>query len=326
MVALFNWLLVSLIKLLEQEELSVLLLRVFQKSVMNIEYGHQNFQNASFQNQDLTNVRFTDSDLRGTDFTGADLSGAHFKNIKTGISPRNVAWLFFTALCVSLLSGFFAMLVGRMVQTMLASEDDKIRIAGIFSIVMIVVFIAYALWKGGRNTINHLLLPSTILAILTGVVAYFSGLGTGRGMLYLVLSFFLLVVMFVVGTIARAAAGTLSNIIFLVVALAGGMFGKSIGGGIGTVLLAVSCAYVSKKALAGAKGFEYLKKIAFAITTRFGTSFRNSIMTDVYFFDSKIQNADFSNTDISHVNWGNSKKTNCLIDQNIITEKKSKKQ
>lgn len=293
---------------------------------MGREYVQKNLQNASFENEDMAHVRFTDSDLRGADFSGSDLTGAHFKNIKTGISPRNVAWLFFTALCVSLLSGFFAMLVGRMVQTMLASEDNKIRTAGISAIVTIVVFIAYALWKGGRNAINHLLLPATILALLTGVVAYFSGLGTGKGMLYLVLSFFLLVAMFVVGTIARAAAGTLSNIIFLVVALAGGMFGKSIGGGIGTVLLAVSCAYVSKKALSGAKGFEYLKKIAFAITSRFGTSFRNSIMTDVYFSDSKIQNADFTNTDVSHVNWSNSRKTNCLIDQNIITEKKPKKQ
>lgn len=293
---------------------------------MGQEYVQKNLQNASFKNEGLANVQFTDADLRGVDFTGSDLSGAHFKNIKTGIAPLNVAWLFLAALSVSLLSGFIAMLVGRNIQNMLASEDNKIRAAGICALVMIAVFIAYALWKGGKNAIQHLIVPATILASLTGLVAYFSGLGTGKGMLYLVVSFFLLVLMFVVGTIARAAAGTLSSIIFLFVALAGGMFGRSIGGGIGTVLMAITCAYVSKKALSGAKGFDYLKTIACAITSRFGTSFRNSIMTDVYFSDSKIHNADFTNTDVSHVNWGNSRKTNCLIDQKIITEKKPRKQ
>jgi hypothetical protein len=207
---------------------------------------------------------------------------------------------------------------------MLASGDDKIRTAGICTIVMIIAFISYVLWKGGQNVIGHLILAATILAMLTGIIAYFSGLGTGKGMLYLVLSFFLLVFMFIVGTIARAAAGSMSNIIFLIVALAGGMFGKSIGGGIGTVVMAVTCAYVSKKALSGAHGFEFLKKIARGITSRFGTSFRNSIMSEVYFSDSKIQNADFTHADISRVNWGNSRKTNCLIDQNIVTEKKAR--
>jgi hypothetical protein len=288
------------------------------------EYAQINLQNASFENEDLHNIQFVDSDLRGTDFSNADLTHATFKHVKTGIPPRNAIWLFLAALAVSILSGFLAMLVGRMVQSMLASGDDKIRTAGICTIVMIIAFISYVLWKGGQNVIGHLILAATILAMLTGIIAYFSGLGTGKGMLYLVLSFFLLVFMFIVGTIARAAAGSMSNIIFLIVALAGGMFGKSIGGGIGTVIMAVTCAYVSKKALSGAHGFEFLKKIARGITSRFGTSFRNSIMSEVYFSDSKIQNADFTHADISRVNWGNSRKTNCLIDQNIVTEKKAR--
>jgi hypothetical protein len=59
--------------------------------------------------------------------------------------------------------------------------------------------------------------------------------------------------MFIVGTIARAAARTLSNILFMIVALSGGMFGKSVGGGIGTVAMAIACALMSKELLSGAK-------------------------------------------------------------------------
>src|SRR5205085_2207966 len=133
----------------------------------------------------------------------------------------------------------------------------------------------------------------------------------------------LLVVMFVVGTIARAAAGTLSStIIFLIVAVGGSLFSKSVGGGIGTTIMALSCAQISKRALSGAPGFEGLQKVARFITAKFGTSFRNARLADVDFTGSKIRNADFSNADISHVNWGNSKKRNCIINEQgtVVTQ------
>ena len=56
--------------------------------------------------------------------------------------------------------------------------------------------------------------------------------------------------MFIVGTLSRATAGTLAtNVLFIVVAMSGAMFGRSMGGGIGTVLIALACAAVSKQAL-----------------------------------------------------------------------------
>ena len=136
-------------------------------------------------------------------------------------------------------------------------------------------------------------------------------------MLYLVISLFFLVVMFIIGTVARAAAGMLSNILFIIVAIAGGMFGKSIGGGIGTVIMALSCAQISKRALSGAKGFETLRKIAFSITSRFGTSFRKAKLAGSDFTGSKIHNADFSNADISQVKWDGAKKMNCIDIESI---------
>jgi Pentapeptide repeats (8 copies) len=123
--------------------------------------------------------------------------------------------------------------------------------------------------------------------------------------------------MLIVGTAARAAAGTLSStILFVIVALGGGMFGKSVGGGIGTVIMAISCALISKRALSGAKGFEGLRRIAFAITSTFGTSFRNAKLFKANFAGSKIRNSDFSDADISSVNWGDAKKMNCIIKEN----------
>ena len=277
------------------------------------DYSHQNLQKVSFAGADLSNARFTDSDLRGTDFTGTNLTGADFTHVKIGIPPGNTVLIFLLSLVVSLLSGYLAMLTGQTIQEMLASKDTLIRAAGFVAIVMIVAFILYAYWKGGGRAIRNLILPASVIALLLGGISYWTGIGTGRGLLYLVLVNFLMVLMFIVGTVARATAGALSsNFLFLIVALGGGMFGKSLGGGLGTVIMAVSCALISKKALSGAAGFEGLRKFAYAVTSRFGTSFRNSRLDNAQFAQSKVRNADFSNADLSHVNWGDSKKTNCI--------------
>src|SRR4030095_16716371 len=107
-------------------------------------------------------------------------------------------------------------------------------------------------------------------------------------------------------------AGVLSSsIIFILVSAGGSMFGTSVGGGVGTVIVAVSCVFISKRSLSGAKGFESLRKMASFITSKFGTSFRNAKLTNANFSQSYIHNADFTNAELSSVNWGDSKKENC---------------
>jgi hypothetical protein len=287
------------------------------------DYSQKNLRKASFRNEDLTNARFADSDLRGADFSGSNLTGADFTHVKTGITPVNTLLIFLAALVVSALSGYVAMLAGRTIQFMLASTDANVRASGIISLVLIFLFIAFSLWKGVDSTIIKLIVPVCALAVLVALAAVVTGWGTGRGMLYLILSLILVVVMFIVGTIARAVAGSLStNILFIVVALGGGMFGKSVGGGLGTVIMAISCALISKRALSGAKGFESLRKIACFITSKFGTSFRNSRLADTSFTKSQIMNSDFSDTDVSLVNWGDSQRTNCVVNERIITDRR----
>jgi uncharacterized protein YjbI with pentapeptide repeats len=290
------------------------------------DYSNKNLRKVSFRGADLSAAHFSDSDLRGTDFSGSNLNGAHFTHVKTGITPVNTILIFLAALIVSSLSGYIAMLAGRTVQLMIASHDLKIEISGYITLILTLLFISYCYWKGVGHAFRNLVIPVIVIAFIIGITAYFSGLGTGKGMLYLVLSLLLVVVMFIIGTISRAVAGSLSNLLFFIVAIGGSLAGKSVGGGIGTVIMAISCAMISKKALSGAKGFESLRKFACYITSRFGTSFRNSILSDADFSHTKIHNSDFSNADINYVNWGDSKKINCLINENLITEKsKSRK-
>ena len=280
--------------------------------MLTVDYSKRNLRKLSFKNKSLVNRSFVDSDLRGADFSGADLSGADLTHVKTGITPLNKALLFIIALGFSLLSGYVSMLAGSTVQEMLRSPDEKVKFAGYISIGLTVVFIIFCYLRGGRNVITQLLIPVITIAALVGIVGSMSGLGTGRGMFLIILSLILVFIMFIIGTAARASAGALSSsILFIVVAIAGSVFGKTAGGGIGTVIMAIACAVISKRALSGAKYFKGLRTIASYITCKFGTSFRNAKLTNTNFSKSKIENADFTNADLTSVNWGNSKKINC---------------
>ena len=291
------------------------------------DYSNQNLQGASLRDRNLSYANFIDSDLRGADFTGSDLTGANFTHVKTGITTLNKILIFIVAFAVSLLSGYIAMLAGNTIQSMLKSPEPRIRIVGYITIGLVIAFIAFSFLRGGKNAIMQLLVPAAIVALIVGIAAKLSGLGTGMGMLYLILAIVLTAVMFIIGTVARSAAGAaLSNILFVVVAIGGGMFGKSLGGGIGTVIMAISCALISKKALSGAKGFDGLRRLACWITSRFGTSFRNSNLTDANFSNSAISNSDFTNADVSTVEWGDSRKMNCIINENWIKGDGRKKQ
>ncbi|MBO9203892.1 MULTISPECIES: pentapeptide repeat-containing protein [Niastella] len=285
---------------------------------MEKDFSHKNLKGASFKNEDLAHARFAESDLRGADFSGSNLDGADFTHVKTGITPINIVLIFLTTLVVSAFSGYVAMLAGQTVQEMLDSKVTNVRMAGIISIAITILFILISYWRGVGRAVSQLIIPAIITAFIIGIIAKVSGLGTGMGMLYLILSLVLVAVMFVVGTIARATAGALSNILFLIVAMSGAFFGRSVGGGIGTVIMALSCAIISKKALKGAPGFDSLRRIAAIITRKYGTSFRNSRLTDADFSRSHLHNSDFSEVDTSAVHWGNSKKINCISNEKIL--------
>jgi uncharacterized protein YjbI with pentapeptide repeats/Na+-transporting methylmalonyl-CoA/oxaloacetate decarboxylase gamma subunit len=277
------------------------------------DYSNQDLQGCSFRNSDFSDAIFMGSDLRGADFSGCNLAGADFTKARTGIKSVHVALLFAAALGVSMFSGYMAMLAGHTIQQMLASKDPLIHAAGIATIVLTVLFILAFYLKGVGNTFFTLILPTCAIALAIGLTGYLTGVGTGMGMVYLVLTVFLVTIMFVVGTISRATAGTLSSaILFIAVAMGGGMFGKSLGGGIGTVIMALSCAKLSKRALSGARGFESTRKIAFFATRKLGTSFRGTDLSGADFSGAKLHNADFSGADVTSASWSDAKMANCI--------------
>ena len=288
------------------------------------DFSNKNLQNVSFKDQDLSNASFASSDLRGVNFRGANLAEANLTHVKTGITPLNTALIFLAALIVSLISVYFAMLAGRTVHNLIISEYQDRRAIGIITIVVTVLFLFYAWRRGTGKAIKNLIIPFVLIAAVAGIIVIVTRMGTGYGIFEQLLALLFVLIMFIVGTIARATANTLSVILFLIVAVAGSVYGKSIGGGVGATLMALACAQVSKRALSGAKGFDSLRKIAFYVTTKLGTSFRNTNLSGADFSGSRINNADFTDADISSVNWRNSKKINCITNNGLTIIKNEK--
>jgi hypothetical protein len=273
-----------------------------------MENSKKSLQGKSFKGQNLPAADFSGADLRGADFTGAVLTNANFSKCRTGLKTSSVVLVFIFALAISLLSGYFAMLTGATIQLMLKSPENGIVTAAYITLALILIFIVLIIWKGGFNTL--ILIVITIFsAVLAGLIFWLTGLGTGIGSLYASLALILFVIMVFVGITARATAGTLSStIIYLIVAIGGSVFGKSLGGGIGTVVLAISCAVISKRVLAGKDDLPMIKKIALTVGSYFGTSFRNADLTGVDFSESVIKNTIFTGAKQSGIKWENSKK------------------
>lgn len=276
----------------------------------------KNLSGKSFKAQNLVNADFSGTDLRSTDFTGAVLTNANFSNSRTGLKTSSAVLVFIISLAVSLLSGYFAMLSGATIQLMIKSTESNIVTAGYITTgLMLLLFSLFTIGKVGANIITYVAI-TIILVLLTGLIFKLSGLGTGMGSIYASIALVLFVVMIAVGTISRAVAGTLSSsIIFFVVAIGGSIFGKSVGGGIGTVILAISCAAISKRILAGKGNFPVMKKIAMTTGTYFGTSFKNADLTDANFSSSNINNTDFTGAKLSGVKWENSTRKFSLIEE-----------
>jgi len=273
------------------------------------QYAGQNLQGRSFKGADLQNANFSGADLRGADFSGANLMGTDFSTSITGMKISSKILIFTIALIISLFSGYLAMLVASTTWGMIKSTDKFEQIGGYVTVVFLVFFAAIASWKGLFKTIKKVLPFMIAIPVILGLFMVLTKLSSGKGSFYGLIALLLLVVMFVVGTISRATAGTLaSGILFIIVAIGGGIFGRTVGGGIGTVVMAISCAYISKHALKADNPDSMLRRIALTAGTWFGTSFKNADLRQANFSRAIISNTDFSGANLSGVDWTDSKK------------------
>ncbi len=268
------------------------------------------------------NRNFRKRDLRGVDFSGADLRGADFSEAITGLSPHWKWGVFLLSLFLSIFFGALSGWSGNSIQGMIDSGNPRIARAGYFITVETAIFLCVVLLGGFRKAIHFVTLPAITLAFALGVIAAILHQGNGVGSLMAIIGIILAFAVVLVGTLARTAAGNLSSLLFIVVALSGAIAAKSAGGGILVTLVALSCVVVSKRALAGSWSFSTLNRWIVNFLLSKGTRFKGADLSYASFRNAKLAQSDFLGANLEGVLWeGASGLDLCRFDKGVMPQK-----
>lgn len=277
------------------------------------DYSKKMLRGASFKGEDLSYANFSKSDLRGADFTNAVLTGAEFNQVKTGIEPVKMIVLSFFSVITLIFCGAVIMESGSIIDLMLRSENPFVFDSGVAALAAIALFLINFIEKRSGNNVKRLFLIIGIAILVMCVVSFISGIGI-KNALYLNAAVILLPLIFTVCLVLSDAAGKRFSVILISVLSAGGfLLTDSTGARAGIILTGVCAVIISRRAELCPRGFEVIKIVEAYIIKKLGTSFRNANLSDADFSESDIENSDFTDADIMYVNWGNSKKRNCLL-------------
>jgi uncharacterized protein YjbI with pentapeptide repeats len=303
---------------------------------MTSKYHRAKLRGKSFKGQDLTGVDFSGADIRGTDFSGAILRGANFSRAQAGLQRRWAIILFLFSLLISTFSGLLSAVGGSLIGFLLINPprpQENIYVAIASLIVLLIfflvtvrqgiasacVFLAVAVaatvvaavgwagivavsWTGiANNTQSGAMATAQIVAVIvTGAV----------GVLAVALSA-------VVVTATAAVAGTIAGLIAvaMIISAAGAMAGvvcltvapvniipAIVAGGAAVVLIIITT-WVSSRALFGDEKQSWIKNIAIAVATKYGSSFHRADLTDADFTQARLKNTNLNQAILTRTCW-----------------------
>jgi len=248
-----------------------------------VDLSGSDLRGRSFAGASLPFSSLAGADLRGTDLTGADLRGADLSRIRAGMSRGWTAVVVLGALALSVGIGALSGLAGQILHQAIASDDLRHRAVGLLVAAALVAFLLVGIWKGLRVAARSVLPAATAIALVAGIAGVVSGLGTGAGALA-VLAFLLLVAAIeAVSVLARAVAGTAGAIYFVVVALAGALTGRVLGGGLAALAIAIGAMVMARRAPGHRDAFPLMTRLSAAIACRRGTRLRDADLTGARF-------------------------------------------
>lgn len=119
-----------------------------------------------------------------------------------------------------------------------------------WSAILVSLFIIVVIWQGWGIALKFVIGLSVALTLLVSSIVSLTRLGNGLGAALVLMTILLTLGAAIAGILARTAAGTLSNLTYVLVALAGTLVGHNAGGGLVTLAITVTTVVVSKQALA----------------------------------------------------------------------------
>ncbi len=257
----------------------------------------------SFRGQELEGADFSGKDLRGVDFTGANLRSAKFTDAKIGVPPRVGVALLGLAILVAIACGVaIGWAFDEMRDRLTAEEWDQVAEGGSIGILLLLL-LGLIFWKGFDVAIKVVAVVYVVLVVINVVgnliADDFEWLVLVRATALVV---FLMLAIFA-GMLGRVVGGVFGIWSVVLVAGIGGIATGQSEGGIAGMVVAVSLALISKRAVRGDPRDRTLRKLSHRLVRRWGTRFVDADLTGADFMGTDAMRADARGATVDDVIW-----------------------
>lgn len=265
----------------------------------NRDFRGRNLRNHDFAGRSLAGADFRDTDIRGTDFSAADLRGARFSRSRGGVPPLWAALVIAVALLLAALLGVVAALATTAMGQRLSSGEGTDRLAVLVIAAIGVAMITIAVFRDiEQAALVGVVVSAAVFSVVIPLLLIqgnFSAQAAAISILWLVAIFGT----FIVGALARAAAGIISPMAFFIVAAAGALTARNAGGAVFALLIAFAAVIFARRALANPGGAGRLHGRTRGLVVGRATTYRRANLSDTDFTDAVTGPSDFTDADIT---------------------------
>ena len=253
--------------------------------------------------QDFEGADYSGKDVRGADFAGANLRSASFSDAELGVAPRVGRMLLGVALLFSVGAGVvIGWSVSGLRNRISADRWDEVAEGSAMAIIL-VVLVAVIIWKGFDIAFKvvvvvyfTMLVLNVIANLIWDEVEYVRMLRATAIVIFLVLAV-------AAGIFGRVIGGVFGAWSTAFVAVLGGLASGRFEGGIAGIVVAISLVTISKRAARGDPRDHSLRKEAHRLIHRWGTSFRDADLTDADFTGANVSLCDLRGATVVGVKW-----------------------
>jgi uncharacterized protein YjbI with pentapeptide repeats len=238
-----------------------------------------NESGGSQRGQDLEGADFSGRDVRGVDFTEANLRSANFSDATLGVAPRVGVLLLGIGILISVGAGVaIGWSVDGLRHRISAGRWDEVA-EGSSMAVILVVLVAVIIWKGFDLAFKVVVVVYFTLLVVNIVANFIWDEVDFVRMLRATAIVIFLVLAVTAGIFGRVIGGVFGSWSIAVVAVLGGLASGRFEGGLAGIVVAISLVTISKRAVRGDPRDRTLRKEAHRLIHRWGTSFRDADLT-----------------------------------------------
>jgi hypothetical protein len=257
----------------------------------------------SFRGEDLEGADFSRKDVRGADFTGANLRSANFRESTIGVAPRIGLVILGVSLLVALAAGVAIGWGVDQIRTRFTSDEwDQVAEGGSLGLTLLVL-LGLFIWRGFDAAILIVVILYAVLVAINIAANLmwedFEWIVLVRGTALIVF----VVLAIVAGTLGRVVGGVFGIWSVIVVAALGGIATGQSEGGVAGVIVAVSLAVISKRAVRGDPRDRTLRRFGHRMIRRWGTQFVDADLTGADFTGTDPSRCDARGAKVDGVTW-----------------------